>query len=76
MSIRKQLDHAPRPGVRTFTPRWRTSPLTAERMERLLPEAQVPEGPLEPAAAFGRRAPLVVEIGSGRGEALVALADQ
>ena len=74
MSIRKQLDHAPRPGVRTFTPRWRTSPLTAERMERLLPEVQVPEGPLDPAAAFGRRAPLVVEIGSGHGAAAIAYA--
>jgi tRNA (guanine-N7-)-methyltransferase len=31
---------------------------------------------LDPAAVFGRRAPLVVEIGSGRGEALVAAAEQ
>ncbi len=31
---------------------------------------------LDPAAVFGRRAPLVVEIGSGRGEALVAAAQE
>ncbi len=31
---------------------------------------------LDPATVFGRRAPLVVEIGSGRGEALVAAAQK
>ena len=74
MSIRKSLDHEPRPGVRTFTPRWRTSPLTAERMERLLPAAQIPDGSLDPQASFGRRAPLVLEIGSGHGAAAIAYA--
>jgi len=74
VSIRKQLDHAPRPGVRTFTPRWRTSPLTAERMERLLPAVQVPDGPLDPVATFGRRSPVVLEIGSGHGAAAIAYA--
>jgi tRNA (guanine-N7-)-methyltransferase len=29
------LDHAPREGVRTFTPRWRNSPLTDRRMAAL-----------------------------------------
>lgn len=81
MSIRKHVERleqmdldGPRPGVRTFTPRWRTSPLTAERMERLLPAAQIPDGPLDPIAAFGREAPLVLEIGSGHGAAAVAFA--
>jgi tRNA (guanine-N7-)-methyltransferase len=74
VSIRKQLDHTPRPGVRTFTPRWRTSPLTAERMERLLPAAQIPDGPLDPLVTFGREAPLVLEIGSGHGAAAIAYA--
>ena len=40
------LDHAPREGVRTFTPRWRNSPLTDERMATLLPARSLPEGPL------------------------------
>ena len=38
------------------------------------PETQVPSGQspaLDPAALFGRRAPLVVEIGFGRGDALL-----
>ena len=74
MSIRKQLDHAPRPGVRTFTPRWRTSPLTAERMATLLPGAEVTMAPWDQEALFGRRAPLTLEIGSGHGAAAIAYA--
>ena len=42
------LDHAPREGVRTFTPRWRNSPLTDERMATLLPARSLPDGPLVP----------------------------
>lgn len=61
--------------MRTFTPRWRTSPLTAERMERLLPQHAIPEeGVLDPRAWFGRTAPVVLEIGSGHGAAAVAYA--
>ncbi|WP_084342687.1 tRNA (guanosine(46)-N7)-methyltransferase TrmB [Janibacter corallicola] len=60
--------------VRTFTPRWRISRLTEERMERLLPRYTVPEGPLEAAAAFGRELPVVLEIGSGHGDAAIAYA--
>lgn len=74
MSIRRQLDHEPRPGVRTFTPRWRTSALTAQRMARLLPAAQIPPGRLDPVRVFGRLAPLVLEIGSGHGAAAIAYA--
>lgn len=66
------LDHTPREGVRTFTPRWRNSPLTDERMATLLPARSLPEGPLVPAEAFGRTAPVVLEIGSGHGAAAVA----
>ncbi|MDT0215653.1 tRNA (guanosine(46)-N7)-methyltransferase TrmB [Rothia sp. ARF10] len=74
-SSRPVLQHTPREGVRTFTPRWRTSPLTAERMERLLPRHAIPgEGPLDPPAWFGRSAPVVLEIGSGHGAAAVAYA--
>ena len=63
---------APREGVRTFTPRWRNSPLTEERMATLLPARALPDGPLVPEVAFGRVAPVVVEIGSGHGAAAVA----
>ncbi|KGN39171.1 tRNA (guanosine(46)-N7)-methyltransferase TrmB [Knoellia subterranea] len=74
-SSRSALDHTPRQGVRTFTPRWRTSPLTAERMERLLPKHAIPsEGPLDAKKWFGRTAAVVLEIGSGHGAAAVAFA--
>ena len=66
------LDHAPREGVRTFTPRWRNSPLTDERMATLLPARGLPDGPLVPADAFGRVGPVVLEIGSGHGAAAIA----
>ena len=66
------LDHAPREGVRTFTPRWRNSPLTDERMATLLPARSLPDGPLVPAEAFGRAGPVVLEIGSGHGAAAIA----
>ena len=66
------LDHTPREGVRTFTPRWRNSPLTDERMTTLLPAHSLPEGPLVPAEAFGRVGPVVLEIGSGHGAAAIA----
>lgn len=62
----------PRNGVRTFTPRWRTSPLTEERMATLLPDRLLPDGPLVPREAFGRVGPVVVEIGSGHGAAAIA----
>ncbi len=60
--------------VRSYTPRWRTSALTAERIELLLSARQVPPGPLDPVAAFGRVAPVVLEIGSGHGAAAIAYA--
>lgn len=66
------LDHAPREGVRTFTPRWRNSTLTDERMATLLPARSLPEGPLDFAQAFGRGGPVVLEIGSGHGAAAIA----
>lgn len=60
--------------VRTFTPRWRMSPQTQERMDRLLPRYAVPTTPLDPVAAFGRDVPVVLEIGSGYGESALAYA--
>ncbi|WP_307812526.1 tRNA (guanine(46)-N(7))-methyltransferase TrmB [Phycicoccus sp. CSK15P-2] len=74
MASRPVLDHTPRESVRTFTPRWRNSPLTDERMATLLPGRALPEGSLVPAEAFGRGGPVVLEIGSGHGAAAIAYA--
>jgi tRNA (guanine-N7-)-methyltransferase len=74
VAARPVLDHEPREGVRTFTPRWRNSPLTDTRMATLLPGRSLPDGPLLPEAAFGRSGPVVLEIGSGHGAAAIAYA--
>ena len=52
--------------------RGRRSALTQERMARFLPQRQIPDGPLDQEAAFGRVAPLVLEIGCGHGAAAIA----
>jgi tRNA (guanine-N7-)-methyltransferase len=56
--------------------RGRLGPTSADALDRLLPRWGVPvDGrPLDPGALFGRRAPLVLDIGCGDGEATVALA--
>ena len=41
---------------------------------RLLPTFGLPAGPVERESVFGRWAPLVLEIGSGMGEAIAAMA--
>lgn len=67
----------PASGIRTFTPRWRSSPLTDERMATLMPRYGLDVrrlGEEARAAAFGRLAPLVLEIGSGHGAAARAYA--
>lgn len=74
MASRPVLHHEPRAGVRTFTPRWRNSPLTDERMATLLPARRLPDGVLVAAEAFGRSGPVVLEIGSGHGAAAIAYA--
>lgn len=69
-----------RPAVRTFHPRrGRMGPRQREALERLWDRlaVTVPDGPGEPldvAALFGRAAPVVLEIGSGMGEATLAQA--
>ena len=60
--------------VRTFTPRWRTSPRVEELMRTLGPRYAVPATALDPVAVFGRELPVVLEVGSGFGEAAVAYA--
>ncbi|MEO5608133.1 MAG: tRNA (guanine(46)-N(7))-methyltransferase TrmB [Ornithinibacter sp.] len=74
MDPRLDLDLAPREGVRTFTPRWRNTPLTEARIAAFLPARALPPGPLVPEVAFGRRGPVVVEVGSGHGAAAVSFA--
>jgi tRNA (guanine-N7-)-methyltransferase len=74
VATRTVLDHHARDGVRTFTPRWRNSPLTDHRMAALLPARALPEGPLEWEGVTGRRAPVVLEVGSGHGAAAIAYA--
>jgi tRNA (guanine-N7-)-methyltransferase len=68
--------------IRTFHPRrGRTGTQRAEALVRLWPRfgLDIPvdparRGPMDVAALFGRRAPLVLEIGSGMGDAAVAMA--
>lgn len=43
-------------------------------MDTLLPGRRIPDGPLDPARAFGRTGPVVVEVGSGHGAAAIAYA--
>lgn len=54
--------------------RGRLSALTRQRVEDLFPRHHVPEGPVDPATAFGRVAPVVLEIGCGHGAAAIAYA--
>ena len=60
--------------IRTYVPRFRTTARTRGRLDALLPRYGVRALPLVPADAFGRVAPLVVEIGSGYGEAALGYA--
>lgn len=61
--------------MRTYNARrGRMSPLTQSRLEELVPRRGIPRGPLEPQVAFGRRAPVVLEIGCGHGAAAIGYA--
>jgi tRNA (guanine-N7-)-methyltransferase len=61
--------------VRTYAGRQgRQSALTVERLERYLPARRLPPGPMVPRAAFGREAPVVLEVGCGHGAAAIAYA--
>lgn len=61
--------------MRTYNARrGRMSPLTQSRLEELVPRHGIPRGPLEPQVAFGRRAPVVLEIGCGHGAAAIGYA--
>jgi tRNA (guanine-N7-)-methyltransferase len=60
--------------VRTFVRRGRLSSLTRDRVARLGPTRSLPDGPFDAGTAFGRTAPLVLEIGCGHGHAAIAYA--
>ena len=60
--------------MRSFVRRGRFSDLTRERMARLAPARALPAGRFDPAATFGRDAPVVLEIGCGHGQAALAYA--
>ena len=61
--------------VRTWKARRRTSPGQAEVLSRLAPAYGIAlDRPLDARAVFGRSAPLVLEIGSGTGEAAAVMA--
>ena len=67
-----QSTHEP---VRTYKVRRRVTTGQAEALTRLLPAYGVEPGrPFDPVEVFGREAPLVLEIGSGMGEATAAMA--
>ncbi|QGN56887.1 tRNA (guanosine(46)-N7)-methyltransferase TrmB [Nostocoides sp. HKS02] len=61
--------------VRSYNARrGRLSALTVERLETLGARHEIPDGPLDPREAFGRSAPVVLEIGCGHGAAALAYA--
>ncbi|WP_457255651.1 tRNA (guanine(46)-N(7))-methyltransferase TrmB [Pedococcus sp. P5_B7] len=62
--------------VRSYNARrGRLSALTVARMQTLAPRHSVPaDGPLVPEQAFGRKAPVVLEVGCGHGAAALAYA--
>lgn len=61
--------------IRSFVRReGRITPAQTDALERLWPRYGLEPGRLDPAAVFGRRAPLVVEIGFGAGDHLLASA--
>lgn len=66
---------APTAAVRTFKVRRRVTPGQADALARLLPAFGLDRTePVDPVRAFGRAAPLVLEIGSGMGEVTAAMA--
>ena len=71
------MEEPPRRSVRSFVLRQgRVSNAQQRAWDTLYPRFWIPyaEAPLEPATAFGRKAPLILEIGSGMGETSVAIA--
>lgn len=69
-------DTGQHPAVRSFKLRGRIRAGQQAALTDLWPRLGVDAdgGPLDPVALFGRRAPLVLEIGFGRGEATLAMA--
>lgn len=78
MPAKAPVGIGPEPGsdrIRTYAGRsGRLSSLTRERLDRYLPARALPPGPLTPVEAFGREAPVVLDIGCGHGAAAIAYA--
>lgn len=73
------LDHKPLRPIRSFVRRERRlTPAQARALKELRPRFGIEpgEGPIDFSAAFGRAAPLMLEIGFGNGDALATLAAQ
>lgn len=60
--------------MRSYVCRGRFSDLTRTRLAELAPGRALPPGAFDPAAVFGRVAPVVLEIGCGHGAAALAFA--
>ena len=61
--------------IRTYAGRsGRLSALTRARLDRYLPSRALPPGSLVPLEAFGREAPVVLDLGCGHGAAAIAYA--
>jgi tRNA (guanine-N7-)-methyltransferase len=74
---KRAAEAAPRP-IRSFVLRQgRMSPAQARALDELLPRFGIPYAPVEIdfAALFGRRAPVILEIGFGMGETTAAIAE-
>lgn len=62
-------------GIKSFVIRsGRMTDLQKAKYEELMPRYGLPDAPLVPEAAFGRRAPLVLEVGFGMGAATIEIA--
>jgi tRNA (guanine-N7-)-methyltransferase len=67
--------HSSHEPIRTFKVRRRVTAGQADALRRLLPAYGLdPAAPFDAVAVFGRKAPLVLEVGSGMGEATAAMA--
>ncbi|MCX7946262.1 MAG: tRNA (guanosine(46)-N7)-methyltransferase TrmB [Hydrogenophilus sp.] len=79
MDEAKAVDRLSNRTIRTFVLRQgRMTPSQKEALAALYPQWGIswhPDHPLDPVAIFGRQAPLVIEIGSGMGDATARIAE-
>lgn len=73
-AVTRELPEAATRPLRSFVQRaGRLTPAQQRALDQLWPRfgLEIAQGPLDATASFGRRAPLVLEIGFGNGEALI-----